>query len=304
MFWKLPHVRLAPDEIFHIGAFPVTNTLLCTWISIIILILFFFFATRRRDLVPRGIQNLAEWLVELLRGLAESVLGKGTGGKFFPLAAAIFIFILVSNLLDVFPGVDTVGTIDTAALQQMHTSSPYGPFLFGDISNAVIPWIRPATTDLNLTLAMALVVVVTAQAFGFYSLGPVEHLSKYFNFRALFKFSMEGIIEFFVGLLEIISEIARLLSLAFRLFGNIFAGSVVLAVFAFLLPAVADIIFIPFEIFVAFIQALVFALLTLVYLQLAAVGHGHESEGEHEEIEQVKQGESTQAERNQAVATR
>lgn len=295
MFWKLPNVRLAPDEIFRIGAFPVTNTLLCTWISIIILVLFFFFATRRRDLVPRGIQNLAEWLVELLRGLAESVLGKGSGGRFFPLAATFFIFILVSNLLDIFPGVDTVGTIDTATLQQMHTSSPCGPFLFGNISNAVIPWIRPATSDLNLTLAMAVVAVITAEAFGFYSLGPLEYLSRYFNFRSLFKFSMEGIIEFFVGLLEIISTIARLLSLAFRLFGNIFAGSVVLAVFAFLLPLVADVIFIPFEIFVAFIQALVFALLTLIYLQLASASHEHESEGEHEEIEQV--------ERNKVAAT-
>jgi F-type H+-transporting ATPase subunit a len=178
--------------------------------------------------------------------------------------------------------VDTVGQINTAVLKANPGSQPVlGFLLFGNISNAVIPWIRPATSDLNLTLAMALVSVVTCQVFGFYTLGAGEHLSKFFNFRSLFKFNFEGIIEFFVGLLEIISEIARVISFAFRLFGNIFAGSVVLAVFAFILPFVADVIFIPFELFVAFVQALVFALLTLVFLQIATTSH--EQHGEHEE---------------------
>jgi F-type H+-transporting ATPase subunit a len=226
-----------------------------------------------------------EWAVELLRGLAETVAGsKEMGKKFFPLAATFFLFIVLSNLLDVFPGVDTVGSIDTAVLAQHPGSHPIGPFLFGDISNAVIPWIRPATTDINLNLAMALIAVITAQAFGFYTLGPKEHLLKYINLRSLFKFNFEGLIEFFVGLLEIISEIARIISLSFRLFGNIFAGSVVLAVFAFLLPALADIVFIPFEIFVAVVQALVFSLLTLVYLQTAVTSHDtHGTEAEHAE---------------------
>jgi F-type H+-transporting ATPase subunit a len=287
--WKLPEIRLAPDVI--IPLFPdgtgITNTLFCTWISIIILVAVFFFATRRRDLIPRGVQNFTEWVVELLRGLAESVAGsKEMGKKFFPLAATFFIFILVSNLLDVIPGVDTVGAINTEVLAKYPNSHPIGPFLFGDISNAVVPWIRPATTDINLNIAMALIAVITAQAFGFYTLGPKEHLLKYINLRSLFKFNFEGVIEFFVGLLEIISELARIISLAFRLFGNIFAGSVVLAVFAFLLPAVADIVFIPFELFVAVVQALVFSLLTLVYLQGAVTSHGGH-EAEHGEPEAV-----------------
>jgi F-type H+-transporting ATPase subunit a len=285
VFWKLPAIKLAPDVIFNIGPLPVTNTLFCTWISIVVLVALFYFGTRRRDLIPRGIQNFMEWAVELLRGLAETVAGsKEMGKKFFPLAATFFLFIVVSNLLDVFPGVDTVGSIDTAVLAQHPGSHPIGPFLFGDISNAVIPWIRPATTDINLNLAMALIAVITAQAFGFYTLGPKEHLLKYINLRSLFKFNFEGLIEFFVGLLEIISEIARIISLSFRLFGNIFAGSVVLAVFAFLLPALADIVFIPFEIFVAVVQALVFSLLTLVYLQTAVTSHDtHGTEAEHAE---------------------
>ena len=170
MFWKLPAIKLAPDVIFNIGPLPVTNTLFCTWISIVVLVALFYFGTRRRDLIPRGIQNFMEWGVELLLGLAESVAGsKEMGKKFFPLAATFFLFIVVSNLLDVFPGVDTVGSIDPAVLAQHPGSHPVGPFLFGDISNAVIPWIRPATTDINLNLSMALIAVVTAQVFGFYT---------------------------------------------------------------------------------------------------------------------------------------
>lgn len=286
MLWKLPHVSLAPDTIFYIGGFPVTNTLFCTWISLVVLFLMFFFA-RQRKLIPSGWQNFMEWMIEALLGLVEGVVGKVRAKKFFPLVAAFFLFILVSNLLDVIPTIDTVGTIDWTQIQQInaagHTNYQpvFGFLLFGPISNALVPWVRPATTDLNLNLAMALIAVITPQVFGFATLGFGEHVSKYLNFKALFKFSLTGFIEFFVGLLEIISEIARVISLAFRLFGNIFAGSVVLAVFAFILPFLADIIFIPFEIFVAVVQAFVFALLALTYLQLATSSHA-EPESEHE----------------------
>lgn len=286
MLWKLPHVSLAPDTIFYIGGFPVTNTLFCTWISLVVLFLMFFFA-RQRKLIPSGWQNFMEWMIEALLGLVEGVVGKVRAKKFFPLVAAFFLFILVSNLLDVIPTIDTVGTIDWTQIQQINAAghTNYQPvlgfLLFGPISNALVPWVRPATTDLNLNLAMALIAVITPQVFGFATLGFGEHVSKYLNFKALFKFSLTGFIEFFVGLLEIISEIARVISLAFRLFGNIFAGSVVLAVFAFILPFLADIIFIPFEIFVAVVQAFVFALLALTYLQLATSSHA-EPESEHE----------------------
>jgi F-type H+-transporting ATPase subunit a len=286
VLWKLPNVSLAPDTIFYIGGFPVTNTLFCTWISIVVLFLMFFCA-RQGKLIPSGWQNFMEWMIEALLGLVEGVVGKERGKKFFPLVATFFLFILVSNLLDVIPTVDTVGTIDWTRIQQInaagHTSYQpvLGFLLFGPISNALIPWVRPATTDLNLNLAMALIAVITAQVFGFATLGFGEHVSKYLNFKALFKFSLTGFIEFFLGLLEIISEIARIISLTFRLFGNIFAGSVVLAVFAFILPFLADVVFIPFEIFVAVVQAFVFALLALTYLQLATSSHG-EPESEHE----------------------
>ncbi len=302
--WQLIEIKIQPDVIFYIGPLPVTNTLLCTWISIIVLVALFYAGTRRRDMIPRGMQNFMEWVVELLLGLVEGVSGKEKGKKFFPLVATFFVFILVSNLLDIFPGVDTVGSIDITAIQQAHiTSKPVlGFLLFGDLSNKLVPWIRPATSDLNLNFAMALIAVITAQAFGFYTLGPLHHLGKYFNvttfFRSLVKLDFQGmfqgVIEFFVGLIEIISEVARVISLAFRLFGNIFAGSAVLAVFAFILPFFADIIFIPLELFVAFVQALVFALLTLVYLEIATTSETHGGETEHEAREEFERKEVTQ----------
>lgn len=274
--WELPHISIAPELVF--GGW-VTNTLICTWISIIAVLTFFFFATRRRDLNPTGLQNFAEWIVELLLGLVEGIAGKEKGRRFFPIVGGIFFFILFANLLDVLPGVETIGT--PHAHDAEHTITNYfslGPIvlLFGEDSNQIIPWIRPATTDLNLNLAMAVVSITVVQFFGFVYLGFSGHLSKYLNFKALFTRGPLGAVDFVVGLLEIISEVGRIMSFAFRLFGNIFAGSILLAVFAYLLPAVANVIFIPFEIFVASIQAFVFAFLTLLFLQLATIEHGHD----------------------------
>ncbi len=275
--WKLPNISIAPDAIFPIFGFQVTNTLLGSVLAGIILILVFVVGTRKQELIPTGMQNAIEALVVFLLDLINGVVGgdRSRARKFFPLVASFFFFILVANLIDVLPGVDTIGQIDAKAIAAIpnHAQPVLGFLLFGNISNAIIPWIRPATTDLNLNLAMALIAIVTAQVFGFATLGPRQHLSKYFNFR--------GPIDFFVGILELVGEFTRVISLAFRLFGNVFAGSAVLAVFAFLLPVVADLIFVPFEIFVAAVQALIFALLTLIFLQITSVSHeehGHEEE--------------------------
>ncbi len=316
--WKLLEIKIQPDVIFTTPfGFSVTNTLLCTWISIVVLVVFFYLGSRRSDLIPRGWQNFVEWAVESLLGLVEGVSGKEKGKKFFPLVATLFLFIVVSNALDVFPGVDTVGWINQTGVQQIQRSGNCAPvlgifpscqpvagfLLFGNLSNQLIPWIRPATTDLNLNFAMAIVVIITVQVFGFITLGPFEHLGRFFNvrtlFRSLIRFNgmgiVQGVIEFFVGLLEIIDELARVLSLSFRLFGNIFAGSVVLAVFAFILPLFADIVFIPFELFVAFVQALVFALLSLIYLEIATTPHHAESETPEEAREETRQREERAA---------
>ncbi len=289
MLWKLQPIQIQPEVIFTIFGFPITNTLIGTWISIIALLLIFYFGTRRRDLIPSGMQNAVEWIVEYLLNLTEGVAGKVKARKFFPLVATFFIFILFCNLLDVFPGVDTIGTVNLEALKLAHLSPPTTIFLLGQYSDKLTPWIRPGTSDLNLTLAMALVSVIVTQIFGFYTLGAKQHLSKYFNFKAL-THGFQGPIEFFVGLIELVTELSRILSFSFRLFGNIFAGSAVLAVFAYLLPFISDVVFIPLELFVAFVQALIFALLTLVFLEIATTSHEHnEEEAEKEALEKYEQ---------------
>jgi F-type H+-transporting ATPase subunit a len=301
VLWKLQEIKIQPDVIFNINGFTITNTLIGTWLSIIVLVVLFYFGTRRRDLIPSGLQNALEWIVEYLLSLVQSVAGKDKGRKFFPLVATFFIFILFCNLLDVFPGVETFGWINLTALSAAHLPPPTSIFLFGDYSNKIAPWIRPGTSDLNLTLAMALVSVITTQAFGFYALGWKEQLGKYFNFRALFKFNFQGFIEFFVGILEVVTELSRILSFSFRLFGNVFAGGAVLAVFAFILPFAADIVFIPFELFIAFVQALIFSLLTLVFLEIATPSYKEvEGETEEEARKQVARSE-TEAEEKEAV---
>ncbi|HEX9131587.1 MAG TPA: F0F1 ATP synthase subunit A, partial [Ktedonobacteraceae bacterium] len=280
------------EVIFTIFGFPISNTLMGTWISIIALLLIFYFGTRRRNLIPSGMQNAVEWIVEYLLNLTEGVAGKVKARKFFPLVATFFIFILFCNLLDVFPGVDTIGWVNLEALQKAHLSPPTTIFLLGQYSDKLIAWVRPGTSDLNLTLAMALVSVIVTQIFGFYTLGAKQHLSKYFNFKAL-THGFQGPIEFFVGLIELVTELSRILSFSFRLFGNIFAGSAVLAVFAYLLPFISDVVFIPLELFVAFVQALIFALLTLVFLEIATTSHEHnEEETEKEALENYRKSEA------------
>jgi F-type H+-transporting ATPase subunit a len=301
VLWKLQPIQIQPEVIFYIGPLPVTNTLIGTWISIIALLLIFFFGTRRRNLIPSGMQNVVEWIVEYLLNLTEGVSGKVKAKKFFPLVATFFIFILFCNLLDVLPGVDTIGTVNLEAIKLAHLSPPTSIFLFGDYSNKLVPWVRPGTSDLNLTLAMALVSVIVTQIFGFYTLGAKVHLSKYFNFKALFTHGVQGPIEFFVGLIELVTELSRILSFSFRLFGNIFAGSAVLALFALLVPFFGEVIFIPLELFVAFVQALIFALLTLVFLEIATSSHEH-AQGETEE-EALQQFERAEEEKEAVTAS-
>ncbi len=301
MLWKLQPIQIQPEVIFYIGPFPITNTLIGTWISIILLLLFFFLGTRRRDLVPSGMQNAVEWIVEYLLNLTEGVSGKVKAKRFFPLVASFFIFILFCNLLDIFPGVDTIGTVNLAPLKLAHLSAPTSFFLLGEYSDKLTPWVRPGTSDLNLTLALALVSVIVTQVLGFMTLGAKQQLSKYFNFKAL-RHGFQGPIEFFVGLIELVTELSRILSFSFRLFGNIFAGSAVLAVFAFILPFIADVIFIPLELFVAFVQALIFALLTLVFLEIGTTSH-EEEVGDKEEKEALEEYRKSEVEQETVTAS-
>ena len=298
MFWLLQPIQIPPDVIFNLFGLQVTNTLFCTWLTIIALLIVLYFGTRRRELIPAGMQNFIEWSVESMYRLVQGVVGDKKGRQFFPLIATFFFFILFANLVDVLPGIDTIGWVNLTALHDAHLTAPTGPivFLFGQYSNKLVPWFRPPTSDLNLTFAMALISVVVTQIYGFIYLGAGQQLGRYFQLKAIKNHGVQGVIEFFVGIVELITEVARLLSFAFRLFGNIFAGSAVLALFALLIPALGDVIFIPLELFVAFVQALVFALLTLVFLQIGTTSH-EISESEHEAREEVQANEEVAASR-------
>ena len=282
-----PHVVLAAEPIFHIGDFTVTNALLTTWIVMIILIVLAFLATRRypkdlkdaknADLVPSGLGNFLEMVIEGLYGFAESVAGKWVS-KFFPIIMTIFLLIVLSNWVGLLPGVGTIGFFE-------HPEDGHGYVADGVVMTAeeahgnegviLVPFFRPPATDLNFTLALALVAVVLAQYFGFKA-QKLGYLKKFFDFSGFKQGAFMGVIQVFVGLLELVSEFARIISFSFRLFGNIFAGEVLLLVLAFLIPYIISLPFYGLEAFVGFIQGFVFFMLALVFFTLATQGHGEE----------------------------
>jgi F-type H+-transporting ATPase subunit a len=276
MFWNLPDIKIAPDTLFYIGPMPVSNTLLATWFSVIIVLIFGFVAKRNLSLVPKGVSNFFEWLFEQILNLCEEVAGRERGRKFFPLVCTIFLFVLTSNYLELVPFVESIGTVSTPNVHPL-----LGIFLYTKAdSNQIIPWVRPAPTDLNLTIGLAIISVIATQIYGFRMLGPKLQLGRYFTLR-------EGPIGLFVGVLEAILELARVISFSFRLFGNIFAGDVLLLVMAFLIPALGPVPFLLLETLVGLVQAFVFAMLTLVFMTLGTSAHGgeeHHGEERHGEV--------------------
>jgi F-type H+-transporting ATPase subunit a len=248
--------------------------MLNAYIAVAFFILIALIASRRKSLVPKGIHNLIETLIEF----ALSEIDKVTGDKkktrlFLPLVATIFFFVLFSNWLGQLPGTGSIGI-----WEMMH----------GELE--LIPLLRPATADLNLTLAIALIAVVSTHIAGLVGVGISNHLSKFVNIRGIFRAIKDGpmavviaIIEFFVGLIEIVGELAKTLSLSLRLFGNIFAGEVLMTVMLSLASYVLPIPFIFLELLVGVIQATVFSMLTLSFLVVATMEHGHEEGEEHAE---------------------
>lgn len=256
------NISLAAEPIFHLGTFVVTNSLL---VAVIVMIFLVTIATmiksRRLAEVPQGFQNFMEVIIEGALSFIEGVTGnREQAKKFLPLTATIFFFVLLSNWIGLLPGVGTIG------LNEVHNGHP-----------VLVPFLRSASADLNATLAIALISVFGTQLFGIITLGFFKHANKYIGVSNLIKhFSFQNVIMFFVGLLELVSEVAKVVSFSFRLFGNVFAGEVLLIVMASLVPYVAPIPFLFLEIFVGLVQALVFSLLTLVFLTIATVDHAHD----------------------------
>ncbi len=295
------HISLAAEPIAHIGAFPITNSLLMTWLTMVILILFALIVRKKINTIPTGIQNIFEMVVEYFETLIQSVTqnAKQTR-KFFPIIFTFFIFILLSNYLGLLPG---VGTITITPKEETHAVAPAedshdSPVVDSHSKKAAVkeeahaapvPILRPPNADLNATLAWSFISVIAAQIFGITALGFFGYSGKFFPFHKLFVMkkgfptpSFMGFIEFFIGLLEALSEVAKIISFSFRLFGNVFAGEVLLVVIAFLASYIAPLPFYGLELFVGLIQALVFAMLTLVFLKIATLSHGdHEEHNAH-----------------------
>lgn len=256
-------VSIAAEKVFTLfGFLPVTNSLLTTWLVMAILILGAYLTTRKMRKVPQGLQNAFEAIVEGFMDLIEGVTNdRKRAREFFVYAFTIFLFIVASNWMGLIPGVGSIGFFEVAkevAKEGAHEA------VEGGHGGGYFPLFRAGSSDLSFTLAIALCTIVYVQYIGFRHL-KLGYLKKYLNFS--------GPIQFFVGLLEIVSELAKIVSFSFRLFGNIFAGEVLLVVMTFLAPYIVPIPFYGLEIFVGFVQALVFMMLTLVFLNGATASH-------------------------------
>lgn len=286
----LPPISIKAEQIFDIplpwGHLAVTNSMLQTVLVVLGITLFFFLATRKMNLVPRGAQNLAESIVELLLGITEGTAGKRVGRRIFPLIATLFIFILVANYSGLIPGVGTIGKCvapivattpggETGAVAEAPAKgglpTPESTGICTAPNTEFVPFLRGPNADLNMTLAMALLAIGIVQIAGVAAHGV----------RGYWK---ELSTPWPLTPIHLISEISRVISLSFRLFGNIFGGEVLLTVMYALLGGIfvgfATFIFLGLEVFFGLIQALLFSILTLVYISTAVAGHG-DAEAEH-----------------------
>lgn len=272
------HISLAAETIGHIGSFPITNSLALTWLVMAILIGISLAVSRSVKLVPSNGQSIMEVLVDGLYSFFESVVGHQVK-MLFPLIASLFLFIIVSNWIGLLPGVGTVGFFHhetkQAVVSEVQGETENGVLSGEDVAGEsvvetkeepeFVPLFRGPTADLNTTIALALIAFAAIQYFGFKIMG-VHYTSRFIN--------LKNPIMGFVGILEIISDVSKIVSFAFRLFGNVFAGEVLLSVMAFLMPFIAPMPFLALELFVGFIQALVFSTLTAVFVNVAAAHEG------------------------------
>lgn len=242
-------ISLRAENIFHIGSFAVTNALFLAFFVLIILTVLAVILRKKLSMVPGMIQNIAELIIEESLVTMDAILGdRKASEKYFPLVFTIFLFILFSNWLGLVPGV--------------------GSIIVGHGADSV-PLFRSPASDLNFTLALAIIAITFVNVASSVAIGLKGRLSVFFNFS--------NPVNFFIGILELVSEFAKIISLSFRLFGNVFAGEVLLAIMAYLIPYLIPLPFMFLEIFVGFIQAFVFGMLTTVFIGMSLV-HGEEEE--------------------------
>ncbi|MDQ2785923.1 MAG: F0F1 ATP synthase subunit A [Chloroflexota bacterium] len=277
---NIPHVSLPAEELFKIGPLSITNSNLQMLLVMIGIVLFFALVTRKLALVPGRRQALAEIAVEGLFNFTVSTAGsRKLARRIFPLAATLFIFILLANYSGLLPGVGTIyitKNVPVAAAEVGNlkpeektrlVTNPDGTMY---LKNEQVPIFRSPNADLNMTLAMALIVVVLVQIMGLQAHGAGGYFKELFT-------------PVWLGPIHIVGEISRIVSLSFRLFGNIFGGEVLVTMMYALTFLVIPTVFLGLELFFGLIQALIFFILTIVYIQLAVAGHdGHGDEEEDE----------------------
>lgn len=299
----------------HIGNFQITNTTLATLLADVVLLLAAFSAWRfskSGNLVPAGFYNAFEALVEFLWNTVEQTVGAKWAKSMFKWLATIFLLIFVANMVKMVPGFESIGYLKEA---HGHGYAPVALFHIGDTTIwtidkgqpveaahdahgeeaaaaahgedaapchacEVVPFLRGTATDLNFTLALAFLTVLITQIYGVMALGP-SYFEKFFQIRQLISGGIFGAINFAVGLLEIILELAKILSFAFRLFGNIFAGALLLSIVGALTAVVVPAGLYLFEVFFGIIQAYVWFLLATVFFAGATVSHHGDDHGEH-----------------------
>ncbi|HVV39234.1 MAG TPA: F0F1 ATP synthase subunit A [Candidatus Paceibacterota bacterium] len=236
------HITLAAERLFSVWGIPVTNTVLTTWLIMAVLLLGAFLIGRSLKLTPGRTQSAIEMAYEYVYGYVhEALQSDKLANRYFPLIATIFLFVLTVNFFAFLP---------IFAPFTVHTEGETASLLH-------VP-----SADLNTTLALAIIAFFVAEFSGILTLGVLKYGSKFVNFRG-------GAMGFIIGLLEIIGNLARLVSLSFRLFGAIFAGETLLLVIAFFAPYIAPVPLMAFELFIGLLQAAIFAILTLAYIKLA-----------------------------------
>lgn len=263
-----PHPQLPAPVLFHVLGLPITNTMIATWITIIFLVLISWLITRRMKLVPGRLQALFEFALGWIYDFCVSVAGEKNGRRFFPVVCTIFLFVIFNAWLSLVPG---YGSIEI--------------FLHGGEEAELI---RGANTDVNTPLAIALVSFVFVAYYGvrtvrmswfrqYFDFGPLlRSVGRIFKGKFDFMGIFSGLVGVFVGLLEFLSMLIRIISFTFRLFGNMTAGEILIMVAAFLLPMAIGWAVYGLELFIGFIQALVFSGLTLAFAAMAVTEHEHE----------------------------
>jgi F-type H+-transporting ATPase subunit a len=310
-----PEVTLAAENTgFHIGSFQITNTIMATLLADVILILMaigVYRFIRSGKLVPSGFYNMFEAIFEFMWNSVEGSAGKWAK-RIFPIPATIFLLIFVANLVRMVPGFETIGLIEqsvsgkgyapvklfqvgkwevftvdkgqpvllNATAGEAAAASTESTTAEGEVmcsSCAVVGFLRGSATDLNFTFALAIATVVLTQVYGAWSLGP-GYFSKYLPFKKLIYGGLFGLIDFVVGILEIILEFAKILSFGFRLFGNVFAGALLLSIIGILVAVILPAGLYLFEMFFGIIQAYVFFLLATVFISGATAAHHGEEQ--------------------------